>query len=121
VKGSGLSLIIDMVCGIPTNTVLTGGVKNITDVSGPSQTGHFFAALDLSRFIDMNLFKSNVDRVIANIKGLPAVGGGQIFMPGEIEFNLNDKRMKEGIPLDEEVVRSLNAVASRYGVSPLTN
>jgi LDH2 family malate/lactate/ureidoglycolate dehydrogenase len=119
VKGSALSLIIDIVCGILTNTVLTGGVKNITDVSGPAKTGHFFAALDISRFIDMKLFKSNVDQVITNIKSLPAVDGGQIFMPGEIEFHLSKKRMEEGIPLEEEVVRSLNAVAARYGVSPL--
>jgi LDH2 family malate/lactate/ureidoglycolate dehydrogenase len=121
VKGSALSLIIDIVCGILTDTVLTGGVKNITDVSGPSKTGHFFAALDISRFIDMNLFKSNIDFVIKHIKSLPAVDGGQIFMPGEIEFNLGRKRMKEGIPVEEEVVRSLNAVAARYGVSPLTS
>lgn len=42
VKGSALSLIIDMICGVLTDTVLTGGVKNITDISGPSNTGHFF-------------------------------------------------------------------------------
>ena len=80
VKGSALSLIIDIVCGILTNTVLTGGVKNITDVSGPAKTGHFFAALDISKFINMKLFKSNVDQVIMNIKGFPAVDGGVGFV-----------------------------------------
>lgn len=100
---------------------MTGGVKNITDVSGPSKTGHLFAALDMYRFIDMKLFKSNVDQVITNIKSLPAVDGGQIFMPGEIEFHLSKKRMDEGIPLEEEVLRSLNAVAARYGAAPLTS
>lgn len=119
-KGSALSLIIDIVCGILTNTVLTGGVKTVTDVSGPAKTGHFFAALDISRFIDPKLFKSNVDSVIDHIKGLPAVDGGQVFMPGEIEFNFSEKRMVEGIPLEEEIILSLNAVAARYGVSPLT-
>jgi LDH2 family malate/lactate/ureidoglycolate dehydrogenase len=59
--------------------------------------------------------------VITSIKSLPAVDGGPIFMPGEIEFHLSRKRMEEGIPLDEEVLRSLNAVAARYGVSPLTS
>ena len=58
--------------------------------------------------------------MIDHIKGLPAVDGGQIFMPGEIEFNFSKKRMAEGIPLEEEVVLSLNAVAARYSVSPLT-
>jgi LDH2 family malate/lactate/ureidoglycolate dehydrogenase len=119
VKGSALSLIIDLVCGILTNTILTGGVKTVTDMSGPAMTGHFFTALNVSKFIDMKLFKANVDQVITNIKSLPPVNGGQIYMPGEIEFNLSRKRMEEGIPLEAEVVHSLNAVASRYGAAPL--
>ncbi len=121
-KGSGLSLIIDLLCGILTNTILTGGVKNVTDMSGPSMTGHFFAALDVSKFIDIQLFKANVDQVITNIKGFPPVtDGGKIFMPGEIELLAEEKRMKEGIPLDQEVLDLLNKVATRYGASPLTN
>ena len=121
VKGSALSLIIDIVCGILTNTVLTGGVKNITDTSGPSKTGHFFSALNVSKFIDPRLFKANVDQVIRSIKGLPAVDGGEVFMPGEIEYRCSKRRMEEGIPLEKEVLRSLNAVAARYGAAPLTS
>jgi LDH2 family malate/lactate/ureidoglycolate dehydrogenase len=119
VKGSALSFIIDIICGVLTNTVLTGGVKNLTDTSGPANTGHFFSALNVARFIDTELFKANVDQVIKNIKGLPPIDGGQIFMPGEIEYLTSAKRMQEGIPLDDEVVRSLNAVAARYGAAQL--
>jgi LDH2 family malate/lactate/ureidoglycolate dehydrogenase len=118
-KGSALSLIIDIICGVLTNTVLTGGVKNLTDASGPANTGHFFSALNIARFIDTKRFKANVDQVIEHIKSLPPVDGGQIFMPGEIEYLASAKRMREGIPLEDEVVRSLNAVAARYGVAQL--
>jgi LDH2 family malate/lactate/ureidoglycolate dehydrogenase len=120
VKGSALSLIIDMICGVLTDTVLTGGVRNIIDISGPSSTGHFFSALNVSRFIDIDRFKDHMDQVIGHIKALPAADGGQIFMPGEIEFNCSKKRMAEGIPLEEEVVLSLNNVAARYGAAPLS-
>ncbi len=120
VKGSALSLIIDLLCGVLTDTVLTGGVKNITDTSGPACTGHLFSALNVARFVDPERFKRNVDAVIDHIKSLPPVEGGQIFMPGEIEYLATAKRMQEGIPLDGEVVRSLNGVAARYGAAPLT-
>jgi LDH2 family malate/lactate/ureidoglycolate dehydrogenase len=119
VKGSALSLIIDIICGVLTDTVLTGGVKNIGDTSGPANTGHFFSALSLARFIDPTRFKAHVDQVIGHIKGLPSVDGGAVFMPGEIEYLASAKRMKEGIPLEDEVVRSLNTVAVRYGAAPL--
>jgi len=119
-KGSGLSLIIDLLCGVLTNTILTGGVKTVTDMTGPAMTGHFFSALDVSKFIDINLFKANVDQVITNIKDLPPVNqGGSIFMPGEIELLSELKRRKEGVPLDREVVDLLNGVAARYGASLL--
>jgi LDH2 family malate/lactate/ureidoglycolate dehydrogenase len=119
VKGSALSLIIDIICGILTGTVLTGGVKETTDMSGPTKIGHFFSALNISRFIDVKLFKANVDQVIRNIKGLPAINDGQIYMPGEIEYLCSRRRMKEGIPLAEDVVELLNSVATRYGRPPL--
>ena len=76
-KGSALSLIIDILCGVLTNTVLTGGVKNVTDMSGPAMTGHFFSALDIARFIDLKRFKANVDRGDRPYQGLfrPWTGG----------------------------------------------
>jgi LDH2 family malate/lactate/ureidoglycolate dehydrogenase len=119
-KGSGLSLIIDILSGVLTNTVLTGGVKTVTDMTGPALTGHFFMALDISKFIDIHLFKANLDQVISNIKGLPPVTeGGKIFMPGEIELLAEKKRREEGTPLDKEVVDMLNGVAARYGAAAL--
>ena len=61
-KGSGLALIVDIICGILTNSCLTGEVKTVTDMSGPSKTGHMFCAVNISSFIDVDLFKSNIDK-----------------------------------------------------------
>jgi LDH2 family malate/lactate/ureidoglycolate dehydrogenase len=119
-KGSGLSLVIDLICGVMTDSALTGDVRNASvDFGGPTNTGHFFAALNLSRFIDPARFKDLLDQVISQIKALPATDGGTIYMPGEIEFNTQRQRLAEGIPLDEKVICSLNTVASRYGAPPL--
>ncbi len=118
-KGSALSLIIDIICGILTGTALTGGVRETTDMSGPTKTGHFFSALDISRFIDVERFKTDLDQVIRHIKGLPPTGEGQIYMPGEIEYLCSRKRLEDGIPLAEDVVELLNRIAVRYGIPPL--
>ena len=119
VKGSGLSLVIDILCGVLTNSCLTGEVKNITDLSGASNTGHILCALNVSSFIDVGLFKSNVDAVIRKIKSLPPVGDGPIFLPGEIEYNMAVQSKKGGIPVEMRVIDELNSIASRYGVSKL--
>lgn len=114
VKGSGLSLVVDILCGILTNSCLTGEVKTIVDISGPAKTGHIFGAIDIAHFIGLDLFKNNMDAVIQHIKSLPSKGGQEIFLPGEIEFNLAEKRAKEGIPLEDAVVQNLNALGARY-------
>lgn len=119
VKGSGLSLVIDILCGVLTGSSLTGEVKNITDLSGASNTGHIFCALSVSSFINVGLFKSNVDAVIRKIKSLPPVGDGPIFLPGEIEYNLAMQGKKGGIPVEVRVIDELNSIASQYGVSKL--
>lgn len=113
-KGSGLSLIVDLLCGVLTGSCLTGEVKTIVDVSGPALTGHMFGAIDVGRFIGADLFKQSVEAVIRRMKGLPPRVGHQVFLPGEIEFDLAARRMREGVPLAEEVARNLNALADRF-------
>ncbi|MCL1849495.1 MAG: Ldh family oxidoreductase [Clostridiales bacterium] len=118
VKGSALSLIVDLICGVMTDTGLTGTVKNITDMSGPSDTGHAFIAINIADFIDYDLFINNVDAVVAIIKNLKP-RAGQIYMAGEIEHNLTEAKKAEGIPLDAEVVSLLNQCAKEYGADGL--
>ena len=119
VKGSALALIVDILCGVLTDTCLTGGVKNITDMSGPANTGHAFIAINISDFIDYDLFIDNVDAVIGIIKNLKPKGDNQIFTAGEIEHNLAETKKAEGIPLDENVVEILNKCADKYGAGRL--
>ncbi len=119
VKGSGLSLMVDILCGVLSDSCLTGDVKTIVDTSGPARTGHFFCALDVSRFMPSQNFKKSVDAVIRRIKGLPARDGGRIALPGEIEYDLAEKRRREGIPLDAAVVETLNVVAKHYDIGRL--
>jgi len=114
VKGSGLSLIVDLLTGVLTDTSLTGEVKNITDMSGPSKTSHVFIAVNISSFIDTDVYKKNVDSVVNNIKSLPPKGNNEIFMAGEIEQRLMDERRSLGIPVEIEVIEELNKLAEKY-------
>jgi LDH2 family malate/lactate/ureidoglycolate dehydrogenase len=119
-KGAGLSLVIDLLCGALTGTALTGEVKNITDTSGRSRTGHMFAAINVARFIDARTFLQSIDTVIQGIKALPSADGTPVYLPGEIEFNLEAKRRAEGIPLATDVIEALDRLGERHGVGRLS-
>ena len=114
-KGAGLSLIIDLLSGVLTGSSITGDVRNITDTSAPSKTGHLMIAIDPSKFTNPEQFRSDVDEAIVRIKAMSSVNGGPIYLPGEIEAILEEKRRAEGIPLDEELQLNFSKLASRYG------
>jgi LDH2 family malate/lactate/ureidoglycolate dehydrogenase len=116
-KGSGLSLIIDLLCGVLTNSSLTGEVKNLTDTSAPARTGHMFMAIDISKFSDPERFRQDIDKVILLIKSLPSRDTEPVYLPGEIECDLEYKRRLQGIPMDADVLASLGELAGQYGVS----
>jgi LDH2 family malate/lactate/ureidoglycolate dehydrogenase len=118
-KGSGLSLIIDLLCGVLTGTTLSGDVKLIMDLAGPMNTSHLLMAINIGSFVKVEQFKKNIDEVILRIKALPSIQGPPAYLPGEIEFNLAEKRRAEGIPFSADSLATLGELAERYGTPRL--
>jgi LDH2 family malate/lactate/ureidoglycolate dehydrogenase len=113
-KGAGLALIIDLLTGILTGTGVTGQVRNITDLEGPSRTAHLMFALNVEQFIPTPLFKASVDAVIANIKSMPSADGGPIFMPGELEALGAERNSAQGIAVPQNIYRTLRALGEKH-------
>ncbi|MPN22947.1 hypothetical protein SDC9_170332 [bioreactor metagenome] len=88
-------------------------------MSGPSNTGHMFCAINISHFMDEDLFKNNIDLIIDRIKNLTPIGDNKVYMPGEIESDLDDSRKKNGIPVDYNIINQLNELAVRYKTQKL--
>ena len=111
-------MIIDILCGVLTNSCLTGEVKTVVNMSGPARTGHILGAINIAGFIPPDIFKQNVDTIIKHIKSLPSKNR-DVFLPGEIEFNLSAQRENDGIPLDDKIIKNLNVLADRYNLERL--
>ena len=79
--------------------------------------GHFFGAMDISGFEDVDVFKKRIDHWIEVFrKTKPASGQKAVLIPGDPEREAEEIRSKEGIPLIKAVVDDLNAVAELTGV-----
>lgn len=115
-KGAGLSLMIDLLCGVLSGTSMTGEVRNITDVSGPSQTGHLFIAIDVEKFAILSDFQKKIDTIIRMIKGMPARDGGNVYLPGELEFELSAQKQAEGITIPEDVFQEFKNLSEQYEI-----
>jgi len=113
-KGAGLSLAIDLLCGVLTGAGLTGDVRNAVDLSGESRTGHFFLAIDVGAFMERAEFARRVDAVADMIRTLPSVDGGPVFLPGGVEAETARRRGRDGIPVPQDVLDDLAALTARH-------
>lgn len=116
-KGSDLAMAVDVLSGVLPGAAFGAYVGALSLWGNQANSGHFFMALDVRAFGDAGQFKSSIDRMIQDIKRLPlAEGMSRIYMPGEIEFEMEVQRKEAGIPVVEDVETELRVLAERYGV-----
>jgi L-2-hydroxycarboxylate dehydrogenase (NAD+) len=111
-KGYGLSVMIDILCG-----VLSGcGFSAILKSGGASATPHFVGALNIAGFRSLVDFKAMMDQMIRTLRETePAEGAERVFVHGEKEFEALRDRRKNGVPLHPEVVDHLSRLANDTG------
>ena len=120
-KGYGLALMVSLLAG-SLNGAAAG--KETIDFNAHhdliTNTGQVVIAVDPSAFGDVDLFLERVTKVvedIANSTKLPGVE--RIHIPGEGAAASSAKRTQEGIPISPELLASLNACATEWGVPAL--
>ena len=117
-KGYALSLMIDIMAGALTGAGCGPRVNSLYDnFEEPQNVGAFFQLVDIGQFADPAAFKANIDRMIEEIKSSRrAEGTEEIFLPGEIEFRMEQERKVSGIPVGAETVAELREVGRSCGV-----
>lgn len=117
IKGYGLAFMIDVL-----SSALSGGaygpqVKNLYYTDALQNFSHNYSVVNISKFIDIDLFKAHVDRMVKEVKAVPRADGvNEIFVPGEIELRNKASNLKRGVALPQNVVESLQSLGIEYGV-----
>lgn len=111
-KGYGLSLFMDILSGILSGAQFGPHLNNMwNDFENPQNVGHFFCVVDISKFVDLDVFKNRVEQMVSEIKALPKNEGiDEIFVPGEIEFQRKAERKEIGITLSDVVYEELRGL-----------
>jgi LDH2 family malate/lactate/ureidoglycolate dehydrogenase len=110
-KGYGLSVMLDIMSG-----VLSGG--RFGRGLGMKGSAQLFQALDIEHFMSLDEFRSRMEELIQQIKGSALAPGSKgIFFPGEIEYNLKQERLANGLPLDAFVRGEIKKEAEALGLT----
>ena len=118
VKGSVLGTLMDLMSGVLTGANFGGDVKSLYfDHSGPQNVGHLFFALRPDLFMSLTDFGARMDDFYGRIKELPrAAGVDEIMLPGEPEARREVERLRDGIPVTDNVIADLTAEGARVGI-----
>lgn len=116
-KGYGLSVLVDILCGILSGADFGPYVKPKKGTKTFINVGHFFGAINIENFIELSQFKSNMDEMIRVLKNSQkAKNQSRIYIHGEKEFEKWEEYKKNGIPLNQKVTETLKQLGNELGV-----
>ena len=79
--------------------------------------GHFFGAMRIDAFRPADEFKKHMDHWIRGFRNAKTIAGEtRVLIPGDPEREMQEKRVKEGIPVIEPVVKGLEQLAVKFNV-----
>ena len=125
-KGYALGAMVDILSG-----VLSGGNYGPWVAPFPAYipipknqpnkgVGHFLGAMRIDAFQTKENFKKNMDRWIKSMKNATPINShNKVLIPGDMERNFEQERLKNGIPILEEIIIQLNILAEKFNLSKL--
>jgi LDH2 family malate/lactate/ureidoglycolate dehydrogenase len=117
-KGSGLAMMIDLLCGGLVAAVSGRDIGDMYDAwDRPQRVTHLFVAMDPDRWIGRAAFADHVRRFAENVHALPpAAGVERVLLPGEVEEAAAGRAEREGVRLPGPVAADLDELAGELGV-----
>jgi ureidoglycolate dehydrogenase (NAD+) len=116
-KGYGLAVLVESLTAILTGAAFLTGVKCwLFDNPDRPNQGHAFVAINVAAMMPLPVFKERMDAMIREIKGAPKTeDGGRIYLPGEMEWERQERAHREGMQLPDYVLVNLVGLAEDTG------
>ncbi len=106
-KGYGMALMVDIFSGVLSGAGFGEKVSGSSN-DGRANVGHFFAAVKIEAFREINAFKKDMDDLLTQLKNSPkAEGEERIYIHGEKEFEKVELAVTRGVCLSEATVNTL--------------
>jgi LDH2 family malate/lactate/ureidoglycolate dehydrogenase len=122
-KGFGLGFLVEVLAGVLADSCYGRTEHSASELVGRDRIakGYVFWALDVTRFLPRAEFGARVDTLVRDVRSSErAAGVERVYVPGEIEHERRDTRLREGIPLPAALVSELDELAARFELPPLT-
>lgn len=114
-KGSGLAIVVDMLCGVLSGAAY--GVHLRDKHEGGPNVGHFFVAINMAAFGDVDALKQRAKEALDELRAAPrAQGFDEIFAPGDIEARKYTENKECGILIGPGAWNEFCDACKSYGI-----
>lgn len=114
-KGYGLSVTVDLFCGL-----LSGGRYSkqvLRSDTEPLGSAHMFSVWRIDAFVPVEEYAARFDEYIQMLHNCPPSSGhARVLAPGDPEWIAEDDRRANGIPLNPLVLADLHALAAELDI-----
>lgn len=118
-KGFGLSMIVDILCGLLTGMPVG---KDVSKMFGDDEVlkqkrylGQFYSAYRIDTFISKELFKERLQNLANILRKEPAFNPtNSVMIPGDPEKRIMQERLYNGIPIPNEDFERFKELEKEY-------
>ena len=116
-KGYGLAVMVHILGGVLAGASFSPLRNRTQKPSDPHNLGHFFMALDPRAFRGAGEFEDDLDQVIDVLHAAkPADPARPVLVAGDPEMATRAERLRDGVPVPDDLLAQLRAVAASAGV-----
>ena len=117
-KGFGLSLLVDILCGVITGGSFQHQLKSMYRYpNDPSNTAHLMIVINPLALISKEQMKERMSDFIRTVKESPMWNpDSEMLLPGEIEYRKEQERRRDGIPIPAALYDELAAIGSELNL-----
>lgn len=116
-KGYGLAGMVQILSSALTGGSFSPSRNKQSDGPVPHNIGHFFMAIDPKAFREPGEFEHDVEEMIDVLTGSPpASSDTPVQIPGDPERAARKERLQSGVPMPQDLLKKLRAIAANAGV-----
>ncbi|NLA25614.1 MAG: Ldh family oxidoreductase [Bacteroidales bacterium] len=115
-KGYGYATVVEIL-----SAALQGGafMQMLTGFENgkkvPYRLGHFFIAIDVSHFTDVDEFKKTTGDILRELRNSTKMPGAErIYTAGEKEYMAFKERIEKGVPLNEAMQNEIKSLIEEF-------
>ena len=106
--------MIDVLAGMLSGSLYGPEIRTFHELKGATGVGVFTLAIEIERFMPLGQFTALFQPYLVSIKASrKAKGTTRIYLPGEIEYEKEQRNLNEGIEVGPATAGKLNALLEK--------